>query len=530
MKAALINRLWLLSGYRKYLHFNRNMHQVEKVQRKMLSWLLHHNRETVIGQKYGFAGVSNYAQFADAVPLTEDYEELALYVEEMKSGKSNVLFPGKPLFFETTSGSTGKSKLIPYNANLKSELESGIQVWMHKLYRSDSAIFDGPAYWSVSPKLKEQGFTSAGTPVGSSEDTDYFNPLTAWMLRQMLIRAPEQHEYHSAHSFYVKTWRNLLMAPWLRFISVWSPGFLIRLHSFLAEHYDEILDGLPVAYSRKPMLRTLLSGKFTLHNLFPQLRLLSCWTQAQAGMWMPELKELLGDVRVQGKGLLSTEGLVTIPFGSDMHVLAYTGHFFEFREQESGKVYTAWQLDSGQTYEVVLTTGGGLYRYCTGDIVKCTGFIKSIPCFEFTGRGRSVCDMIGEKLYEASLAKIFDSAWKQRAITKNNQQLSERMPKMFLYAWKQHSVAGYKLLIEGELDASVIAEVTGNVDSGLKENPYYAQAMKTGQLAPLTAELCKAGFSQRLMEWYGKTRQIKDGDIKIPLLFLPGTLKNLIGY
>ena len=42
-----------------------------------------------------------------------DYEELKPYVEHIKSGESNVLWPGKPIYFAKTSGTTSGVKYIP---------------------------------------------------------------------------------------------------------------------------------------------------------------------------------------------------------------------------------------------------------------------------------------------------------------------------------------------------------------------------------------------------------------------------------
>ena len=75
-------------------------------------------------------------------------------------------------------------------------------------------------------------------------------------------------------------------------------------------------------------------------------------------------------------------------------------HFFEFVD-DSGAVHRVHELRAGQTYEVVVTTAGGLWRYRLRDSVRVTGFIGQTPALQFLGRNGNVSDLFGEKLSEA---------------------------------------------------------------------------------------------------------------------------------
>ena len=123
-----------------------------------------------------------------------------------------------------------------------------------------------------------------------------------------------------------------------------------------------------------------------------------------------QVQERLGDVAIQGKGLLSTEGVVSIPIakGKDP-MLAVCSHFFEFRD-EKGNVYPAYDLRKGETYEVILTNGGGLYRYITGDMVQITGFMGGAPQMKFIGRAGRLSDLVGEKLTEYHVNQALEKA------------------------------------------------------------------------------------------------------------------------
>ena len=70
----------------------------------------------------------------------------------------------------------------------------------------------------------------------------------------------------------------------------------------------------------------------------------------------------------------------------------------------------AHQLIAGRDYQVIVTTGGGLYRYPLGDRIRVTGFVHGAPCFRFVGREGLVSDFFGEKLDAAFVEKVIRCA------------------------------------------------------------------------------------------------------------------------
>lgn len=82
---------------------------------------LSHNQDTDYSQAHHFCMISNAADYQRQVPIT-DYENLQPSIEAMTQGKQDVLFSGKTIAFELTSGSTAAQKLIPYSAQSLGEL------------------------------------------------------------------------------------------------------------------------------------------------------------------------------------------------------------------------------------------------------------------------------------------------------------------------------------------------------------------------------------------------------------------------
>jgi hypothetical protein len=199
-------------------------------------------------------------------------------------------------------------------------------------------------------------------------------------------------------------------------------------------------------------------------------------------------------VRVQAKGLLATEAAVTIPWGGE-YPLAVTSHFFEFID-EAGGVRRAHEVEPGKRYEVVVTNGGGLWRYRLGDVVECTGRAGATPTLRFLGRAGNVSDLCGEKLSEAFVADVLRQVWNDR-------------PK-FAVLMPRSETAGYTLYIDR-------VECGDRVETLLAGNPHYSWARKVGQLAAVRIRVLPASAASRYLAWR-ESRGMRLGDAKIPVL------------
>jgi hypothetical protein len=86
--------------------------QPEATQKKVFQELLEKARDTKFGKDHEFETIKTYADFAEKVPV-RDYEQLRFYVDKMVAGEPDVLWPGKPLYYAKTSGTTSGAKYIP---------------------------------------------------------------------------------------------------------------------------------------------------------------------------------------------------------------------------------------------------------------------------------------------------------------------------------------------------------------------------------------------------------------------------------
>jgi GH3 auxin-responsive promoter len=433
---------------------------------------------TEFGKAHGFSGIRSERDFREAVPV-RNYDGYRSWIGRVAAGEKDVLPCGEVLAFERTSGSGGGAKLIPVTEGLREDFVHGLAAWLEGWRRGCPEVFDGRAYWAISPPGIAGGTSAGGLPVGMESDGSYFPERIGAALGGWLV-VPELSG--KMEDVFRETAEKLLETADLSLVSVWSPTFLL---------------GIDAEISR------LRPGK-TWSELWPGLALVSCWADAASARWISVLQERLGGIRIEPKGLLATEGITSIPVGGNAR-LAHECHYHEFLDGE-GNHLPQESLRVGTECEVLLTTSGGLMRYRSGDRVRVCGFdAAGIPQMSFLGRTGMACDFVGEKLSEKSVANAFAGA------------------RGFLAA--DASVPGYELWIEE-------TDLGGGVLARLRENPYFRQALELGQLAPVRVLPLREGWATALSVALAKRQGCRIGDVKLPVLFKqdqPGEVAEWLG-
>jgi hypothetical protein len=241
--------------------------------------------------------------------------------------------------------------------------------------------------------------------------------------------------------------------------------------------------GLRPLPARAKELRSLEASNAA--GIWPELRVISCWAEGASAPGAQELRRRFPKALLQPKGLLATEAFVTLPFRG-RYPLAVQSHFFEFIHR-TGEVLPLSALRAGEEYELLVTTGGGLWRYRLGDRVRVTDWVERTPSCEFLGRAGNVSDQFGEKLSEPFVAAAL------------RQVLGAQMGRFALLAPDQDATGWhYTLYLEGHLEQAWAAQL----DRALAENPHYAYCRDLGQLQPLRLFAITRGgfeaFAQRL--------------------------------
>lgn len=505
IKEFIMNKAWHLLAKRQYDLFEKDAENAAYVQFERLFGILDENKDTEYGRNYSFEKITDIEQFQKSVPLTT-YDDYAEYIEKIKAGGSGVLTRDAVTVFELSSGSASSAtKLIPYNKPLKREFQSAIKPWLHDLYKRHKDMLWGKSYWSVTPVTVQKQYTQSGIPIGFEDDGEYFGAIEKLLLKNIFVTPAEITLVDNPDNFRYITLAFMLAEGNLRFISVWNPSFLLILMDYMNAYKFRLIDDfkngmltlpqrmddalksklmrqLKVKKKRIKELDILFSSdSLEYEKIWRKLKLISTWADGNASVHMPKLKEMFKNTAIQAKGLLATECFVSFPYKSDIHsAVSYRSHFFEFIELENGTygdIKLLHELEKGKQYSVVVTTGGGLYRYRLLDIIEVTGFYKKIPTIVFIGKENKIADTVGEKLNEIHVKGAVEKCLADLRITYSFYMMAPEI---------SDGTYSYILYLKCEnTGLNVLNPLKANLDKLLRQNFHYDYARNLEQLGGL---------------------------------------------
>lgn len=129
-----------------------------ETQDKLMHHLVASATKTKFGKDHNFKQIDSYEDFKQNIPVV-DYEGLKHYIEEVKEGKENILWPGKPKYFAKTSGTTSGAKYIPITReSMPYHVRSAVNAMLNYSHMTGNASFyDGNLmFMSGSPELEEE--------------------------------------------------------------------------------------------------------------------------------------------------------------------------------------------------------------------------------------------------------------------------------------------------------------------------------------------------------------------------------------
>lgn len=486
-------------------------------------WLLEmlkRNSHTVIGRQYDFSSIRGLRDYTDRVPVHRyaDIEHLILRVAQ---GEPDVLFAGKAVAFERTSGTTGPERLIPYSLHSFADCRRCLLPYFQETVRALNLASDS-AFWATSPVCCEPETTAGGIPIGLTDEA--FLGADAMPLFSSLSAVPLWvASLTDVREWQLLTLYHLVRARGLRLLFLWSPTFFLRLLDSLEQNPEPLLKlleqgGVMASAPLPPDQPAADRCRLYLNNrdsriLWPELTLVDVWSHGTSAKFARQLMQRLPQASLRPKGLMATEGIITIAPGTCSNnpvnpeqqgcPLARSFGLHEFLDG-NGTIVQAEQLVPGQDYEVLLTTSSGLYRYALGDVVRCVGFQDTTPELRFLGRTGVVSDLVGEKLSDAFAIACLSTLSAYACLTPHP------------HADGNGTSPAYLLLLEADDIAE--REVTNTVlqvEKALSENPHYAYARRIGQLAALEGRRI-ACLQKRLHDWAARKTPLCI--IKLPVL------------
>jgi hypothetical protein len=432
--ATVTRRQWRMSDYERRLARYRLRVFTERSrlaaaladardhQRAVLADLLAYNANTEFGIAHGFAAIRTLNDFRKAVPV-QDYAAVSPFVERMVAGERNVLTADQPVVFVTSSGSTGAPKTVPVTARF---LRSGFfpfcyTVWAPLAEHFPDALADPDAILNL-----QHDPPAAVVP----RQFDFGEPLSAepgTSARWATLPASVPEDDHLE-----RTYQRLRLAVEsdVRGVIGINPAMVTALPYQLTQWWPrivrEVCDGTvggvpcrPPNPERAATLDRLADyfGAVRPSQVWPNLRVICCWTGGVASLYLPRLREEFGTgVTVLPAPVAGSEGPIGVAL--DRHgsagTLVVTAAAYEFAEADGDlgpdvPTLEPHELEPGRDYHVIFSHVGGLYRYAAGDVVRVVDMDRGVPRVAHAGRDTRL-DAAGERLREAQVISALVSA------------------------------------------------------------------------------------------------------------------------
>jgi hypothetical protein len=510
-----------LFSLRGYLKFKSGLKDIKPHQQRVLSQILASVAGTSSARKLGLTGKEDADTLRCKVPITQ-YKDWQALIERQMSTARHCLSVSPCNRYQPTSGSTSHVKWIPYTRLFLSQIDTFISPMIYRLYRDFKRLRKGTHYWSLSwmpTELRDAAHIDINDDLKLMPFWKRIFLALTMAVPNQVAYAPTSEEAMFATVSYLAADRRLSL------ISVWSPTFALGMFDFMGEHRRELADVLAHGHWRRrqnalsflncPQSRyaaDLLArwdgnkDPSFFERLWPNLAVISAWNTATSKIWAAELQALFPKAAFDGKGLLATEGAVTIPFGGS-YPLAYQSHFFEFLDVTSKKIHYAWELQHGQIVQPILTTGTGLLRYLLNDEIQVVGFMGRCPCFVFLGRMDGV-DLVGEKM-DPQIS---------RQVLRRVADMFPVKPLSLLAIPSSYSEAAPRYLLLCEGATAEQTHVATFLEQELCKAFHYKLAREVGQLAPAACII--SPNAKQYYEYRAAARNMIPGNLKMEELVL----------
>lgn len=350
-----------------------------EVQNETFFNLITRTRDTEWGKKHDFTSIDSIERFSQQVPLNE-YESLKPYIDRLREGEKDILWPGEIKWFAKSSGTTSdKSKFIPVSAEALEEChyrggKDIIAIYLHN--NPESEILSG------------KGLTLGGShQINNYNNQSYYGDLSAILIENLpfwvdLIRTP------SAEIVLIEKWEEKLE----------------KLTEATLKENVTSLSGVPSW--NLVMLKHILevTGKSNALEVWPNIELF-----IHGGVSFTPYREQFQKIFPSPamhymETYNASEGFFAIqddPTDPAMLLMLDLGVFYEFIPMNSfrgtdSKAIPLSKVEKGVNYAMVISTNGGLWRYIIGDTVMFTSL--SPHKIVITGRTRHFINVFGEEV------------------------------------------------------------------------------------------------------------------------------------
>ena len=486
-KTRLVNKVYFS---RRLKHLEQYVSGAEELQMGVLRHLTSRAADTLWGHEHGYDRVHSYEDFARSSSVNE-YNDLKGYIQRMREGERDILWPGNVRWFAKSSGTTSdKSKFIPVSYEGLKQI--------HYLGSTDCVT----CYLTLNPKSRIFSGKSLVLAGSHAPNLNTPNSLVGDLSAILVENAPKpvsltrvpQKKVSLLADFEEK--RDLIA----RITMTQNITNLSGVPSWMLSVLNRILE---------------LSGEQTLDNIWPHLEVFFHGGVA----FTPYREQYKNIIHLPNMHYLETYNASEGFFGvqSDfldpaLLMMVDYGIFYEFIPLEQlgradAEIVPLWGVEPGVNYAMVISTCCGLWRYLIGDTVKFTQ--KNPYKFVITGRTKHFINAFGEEL-------IVDNAERgleQACIATGAQVTEYTAAPIFM---DEHAKCRHQWVIEFAKRPDSIEEFAAILDRSLQaiNSDYEAKRYKDITLQPLEIIEAKPGLFDQWLRERGKL----GGQNKIPRL------------
>lgn len=470
--------------------------QPVQTQQKVFDSLIHSAKNTVFGTDHNFEAVKTYSDFAKAVPI-RDYEALKPYIDRVVTGEENIVWPGRPLYFAKTSGTTSGAKYIPLTkSSMPYHIEAARNAILLYIHQTGNAGF-------VNGKM----IFLQGSPVLTEKNGIKLGRLSGIV----------------AHYVPAYLQKNRMPSWETNIIDDWET----KINAIVQETYNEdmtVISGIPSwvqMYFEKLQEK---EGK-RVGDIFKNFSLF-IYGGVNYEPYRAKFESLIGR-RVDSIELFpASEGFFAYQDSQTekgMLLLLHSGIFYEFVKadeffEEGARRYTIGEVELTTNYVLIISTNAGLWGYNTGDTVIFTSLAPYRVIV--SGRIKHFISAFGEHVIGTEVETALKEAMEGTAVSINEFTVAPQIN-------PETGLPYHEWLIEFEREPEDMQAFALKIDNAMRKLNIYYNDLITGSVlrTAVVTPVAKNGF-QDYMKSIGKL----GGQNKIPRLSNDRKIANALQY
>ena len=472
--------------FARYVVFKNNqwIKSPIRAQEKTLKQLINQAKKTQFGIDHSFDQITGYEAFKEQVPI-RDYEGIRPYIDQILDGKEDVLWPGKPIYFSKTSGTTSGAKYIPITKeSMPTHIQAARDALLTYIHTTGKTAFINgkQIFLQGSPTLGEKAGIALGRLSG----------IVA----------------HYVPSYLQKN----RMPSWeTNCIEDWEEKVEAIVKETLPEEMT-LIGGIP-SWVQMYFEKINRQTKKKVSEVFPKFSLF-VYGGVNFEPYRSVFKNLIGKQVDTIELFPASEGFFAYQDQQNQEgllLLLNNGIFYEFIPvDEFGSKnparYSLAEVKEGINYVLILSTTAGLWGYNIGDTVS---FVSTKPYrLLVTGRVKHFISAFGEHVIGKEVETAMKAATAGTAIRINEFTVAPQVA-------PKEGLPYHEWLIEFDVEPDDFQTFAKNLDAAMEaQNVYYKDLIQGNVLRCLVImPVVRNGF-QAYMKSIGKL----GGQNKVPRL------------